>query len=223
MARVIVVGLEKNHYEPLLPLLSRALLNVDRISSGESACQIANGIKLDLVIARYPLPDMSIGSFMQAVHQPGSKSDGTPILVIADDNRLAEIGAALPGGIKQVISVTQPQKIADEVASRLKLSPRKEIRIPVKIEVKLAGAPPMLCPSENISEHGLLLRTDARYPLGTRATFEFSLPGDRPLQGEAEIMRHAEVAVEGVKGMGLKVISWKGDGAARIRRFVTKR
>ena len=29
MARVLVVGLEKNHYDLLLPLLSRALLNVD--------------------------------------------------------------------------------------------------------------------------------------------------------------------------------------------------
>src|SRR5262245_9363495 len=133
MARVLVVGLEKAHYEPLLPLLSRALLNVDRISSGESACQIANGVKLDLIVARYPLPDMSIGSFMQNVHQPGSKSDATPILVIADDNRLAEIGAMLPGGAKQAISVNQPQKIADEVAGRLKLAPRKEVRVPVKL------------------------------------------------------------------------------------------
>ena len=32
------------------------------------------------------MPDMSIGSFMQAVHEPGSKSAATPILVIADDN-----------------------------------------------------------------------------------------------------------------------------------------
>jgi len=224
MARVLVVGLEKSHYDLLLPLLSRALLNVDRISTGESAAQIAGGIKLDLIVARYPMPDMSIGSFMQAVHEPGSKSDATPILVIADDNRLAELGSLLPGGAKQAISVNQPEKIAAEVASRLKLSPRKEIRIPVKVEVRLAGAPPMLCQSENVSEHGLLLRTDARYPLGTLASFEFSLPGEPlPVKGEAEIMRHAEVAVEGMKGMGLRVVSFKGDGAVRVRRFVAKR
>lgn len=224
MARVLVVGLERSHYDLLLPLLSRALLNVDRISRGESGAQIACGTKVDLIVARYPLPDMSIGSFMQAVHEPGSKSDATAILVIADDNRLAEIGSLLPGGAKQAISVNQPAKIAAEVASRLKLSPRVEVRIPVRIEVRLAGAPPILCQSENISEHGLLLRTDARYPLGTRASFEFSLPGERlPVQGEAEIMRHAEPAVEGMKGMGLKVVSFKGDGTTRVRRFVTKR
>jgi hypothetical protein len=173
---------------------------------------------------RYPLPDMSIGSFMQSVHEPGGKSDATPILVIADDDRLAEIGSMLPGGAKQVVSVNQPEKIVSEVGTRLKLAPRAEVRLPVRIDVRLAGVPPLTCQSENLSEHGLLLKTDAHYPIGTRAGFEFSLPGERlPIQGEAEIMRHAEPGVEGMKGMGLKVLSFKGDGLARVRRFVAKK
>lgn len=224
MARVLVVGLEKGHYDELLPLLSRALLNVERISEGDGAVHITKAVKWDLVIVRYPLRDMSIGSFMQSVHEPGSKSDASPILVIADDARLSEIGSLLPGGAKQVISVNQPQKIVSEVAARLKLAPRAEVRIPVRIDVKLAGVPPMVCQSENLSEHGLLLKTDARYPIGTRASFEFSLPGERlAVQGEAEITRHAEAGIEGVKGMGLKVISFKGDGTSRVRRFVSKK
>src|SRR5688500_16067364 len=108
MARVLVVGLEKSHYDQLLPLLSRNLLNVERLAAGEGAVQLAKQVKWDLLIVRYPLPDMSIGSLMQSVHEPGSKSDATPILVIADDSRLAEIGSMLPGGAKQVISVNQP-------------------------------------------------------------------------------------------------------------------
>lgn len=222
--RVLVVGLERSHYDQLLPLLSRSLLSVERVSSGENAVQLAGQVAWDLLIVRYPLGDMALGSLMQAVHEPGSPSAASPIVVLADDNRLAEIGSLLPGGSKQALSVNQPAKIAAEVATRLKLSPRAEVRIPVRIDVRLAGAPPLLCQSENVSEHGLLLRTDARYPLGTRASFEFSLPGDRmPVQGEAEIMRHAEASVEGVKGMGLKVVSFKGDGTARVRRFLTRR
>jgi uncharacterized protein (TIGR02266 family) len=224
MARVLVVGLEKSHYDQLLPLLSRALLNVERISEGDGAVHITKAVKWDLVIVRYPLPDMSIGSFMQSVHEPGSKSDASPILVIADDNRLAEIGAMLPGGAKQAFAVDQHQKIVAEVAARLKLAPRKELRTPVKVEVRLQGAPPLTCQSENVSENGLLVKTETLYPIGTRAGFELSLPGEaKPVQGEAEITRHAEEAVEGVKGMGLKILQWKGDGAARVRRVVAKR
>jgi hypothetical protein len=90
--------------------------------------------------------------------------------------------------------------------------------------VRVAGAPPLVCQSETVSEHGLLLKTDARYPLATRVGIEFSLPGERtPVQGEAEVMRHAEVGVEGVKGMGLKMLSFKADGAGRVRRFVGRK
>jgi len=218
------VGLERSHYDQLLPLLSRAHVNVERLAAADGAVQLSKQLKWDLLIVRYPLPDMSIGSFMQSVHEPGSKSDATPILVIADDDRLAEIGSMLPGGAKQVVSVNQPQQIVSEVGARLKLAPRAEVRLPVRIDVKLAGVPPLMCESENLSEHGLLLKTDTRYPIGTRAGFEFSLPGERlPIQGEAEIMRHAEPGVEGMKGMGLKVLSFKGDGMARMRRFVAKK
>jgi CheY-like chemotaxis protein len=224
MARVLVVGLEKSHYDQLLPLLSRALLNVERLAAAEGAAQLARRVKWDLLIVRYPLPDMSIGSFMQSVHESGSESAATPILVIADDNRTAEIGGMLPGGAKQVVSVNQPAKIVAEVSSRLKLAPRVEARIAVRIDVRLAGVPPLMCQSENVSEHGLLVRTDARYPIGTRAGFEISLPGEpKPVAGDAEIVRHAEPAVEGMKGMGLKILLWKGDGATRVRRFVSKR
>jgi uncharacterized protein (TIGR02266 family) len=224
MARVLVVGLERSHYDQLLPLLSRAHVNVERLAAAEGAVQLSKQLKWDLLIVRYPLPDMSIGSFMQSVHEPGSKSDATPILVIADDNRLAEIGGMLPGGVKQVVSVNQPQKIVAEVGARLKLAPRAEVRLAVKIDVKLVGVPALMCQSENLSEHGLLVKTETRYPIGTRASFELSLPGERnPVQGEAEIMRHTEPDVEGMKGMGLKVLSFKGDGSARVRRLVSKK
>lgn len=224
MARVLVVGLERSHYDPLLPLLSRALLNVERLTSGEGAVQLAGQVTWDLLIVRYPLADMSLGSFMERVHEPGSRCAATPILVLADDNRLGELASLLPGGSKQALSASQPERIAQEVATRLKVSPRREVRIPVRVDVRVAGAPPLVCQSENLSEHGLLLKSDARYPLATRVHVEFSLPGERtPIQGEAEVMRHAEVAVERVKGMGLKMLSFKADGSARVRRFVTRK
>jgi uncharacterized protein (TIGR02266 family) len=221
--RVLVVGLERNHYEELLPLLSRSLLAVDRLKTGESGIQLAERAQVDLILARYPLPDMSIGSFMQRIHESGSRSDATPILFLTDDHRLAEIRSLLPGGNKQALSVSQPALLVQEVAALLKLAPRAELRVPVRLEVRLAGAPPVTAQTENVSERGMLLASETLLPLGARVRFEFSLPGERaPVQGEAEVVRHAEPAVEGVQGMGLKVLTIFGDGASRVRRFVSR-
>lgn len=220
-SRVLVVGLDREHYQELLPLLSRSLLSVDRISSGESAVELAERVPLSLIVARHPLPDMAIGSFMQRIHAPGSRCDSTPILFLADENRLAEIRALLPGGARQAISVDDPAAVLREAGALLKLAPRAEVRVPVRLQVKLGGAPPISCTSENLSENGLLLKSSETFPLGARVSFEVALPGERtPLQGEAEVMRHTEPDVEGVVGMGLRVIGFKAGGAARLRRFI---
>jgi uncharacterized protein (TIGR02266 family) len=221
---VLVVGLERSHYKELLPLLSRALLSVDRMSTGESAADLASRVVLDLVVIRYPLPDMSIGSFMQQLHQAGSPCEKTPIIVVADDARLGELASLLPGGANQAVSVNQPAKLVAQAAVVLKLAPRADIRIAVRLEVKLDGGPTLIiCQSENISEKGMLLKTDTRFPVGTKVRFDFTLPGEQlSCQGEAEVVRHAEPTVEGLSGMGLKVAWFKGDGGSRIRRFVLK-
>jgi CheY-like chemotaxis protein len=200
------------------------LLAVDRLKTGESGIQLAERAQVDLILARYPLPDMSIGSFMQRVHEAGSHSDATPILFLADEQRLAEIRALLPGGARQALSVSQPELLLQEVAARLKLAPRAELRTPVRLQVKLAGQPPLDAQTENVSERGMLVASGTQLPLQARVRFEFALPGERsPVQGEAEVVRHTEQRVEGVNGMGLKVVTLFGDGSARLRRFCSAR
>jgi uncharacterized protein (TIGR02266 family) len=111
------------------------------------------------------------------------------------------------------------------VASRLlKVAPRIEARVLVRLEVKLANAMQKVsCQSENISEGGLLLRTDTVLPIGTRVQFDFALPGERSsIQGEAEVMRYAVPDVERLQGMGLRVIFFKGDGPRRIKQYLAQ-
>jgi hypothetical protein len=67
----------------------------------------------------------------------------------------------------------------------------------------------------------MLLRTETLYPTGTKVTFEASLPGDRsPIQGGAEIVRHAVAELEGVQGVGMRFLSFRGDGLARLQEFI---
>ena len=223
--RVLVVGLERALFQKMEPLLSRSLLQVDRVARGESGVLLATQALFDLLVVRHPLPDMSLGSFMNAVHEPGARCGATPILVLTDPSQLAEVRTFLPGGAKQALSVGEPDKFLQEVASRLLgVTPRVAVRIPVRLSIQMGdGTSRVACQSENLSEQGMLVRSPTLYPMGTRLQFEFTLPNERAsIQGEAEVMRHSVPDVEQVQGVGLKVLFFKGDGAGRLRRFLDK-
>jgi uncharacterized protein (TIGR02266 family) len=224
--RVLVVGLERSIYSKIEPILSRSPLSVDRVPKGESGIMLAARVKFDLLVVRYPLPDMATGSFINEVHTPGATNGATPILVMAEPSRLAEVRGLLPGGDKQAISIEEPARLLQEVASRLlKVAPRVDARIPVRIEVQISNPPALvMCQCENLSEGGLLVRSEKLYPVGTRLKLELTLPGDRmPIRAEAEIVRHTVPDVENVHGLGLKVRAYQGDGAARVRRFLAQK
>jgi uncharacterized protein (TIGR02266 family) len=224
-ARILAVGLERALFERIDPLLSRSLFAVDRVPRGESGVILAGQVRFDLVIVRHPLPDVSLELFLAALHRPGSASGKAPLLVFADQQRLAEARQAIGGGPAQVIASDEPMKLLEEVASRLLgVVPRVSSRLLIRLEVQLAqGKTLMMCQSENVSEGGMLLRTDRLHPVGTRVAFEVTPPGERtPIQGEAAVARHTVVGTEGVLGIGLKILNFKIDGKKRFTDFVAR-
>jgi DNA-binding NarL/FixJ family response regulator len=224
--RVLIVGLERGLYKKMEPLLTRSLLTVDRVPKGESGLLLAAAATFDLIVLRHPLSDMALGSFLSRVHEPGARCGAAQILVLTDDTRLEEVRGLLPDGARTVMSVRQPVKLLEEVASRLLgVTPRVEARVLMRLEVNVGDKPTLVsCQSENLSETGMLLRSPVNYPLGTRVRFECTLPGERtPLRGEAEVVRHAVSEVEEVQGIGVKVIFWKGDGQQQVRKYLAGR
>ncbi len=224
--RVLVVGLERKLYLRIEPLLSRSQLSVDRVPKGESGVLLTDRAAFDLVVIRHPLPDMALGSLMNRIHSPGSPCGAAPFIVITDASRVPEVRGLMPGNGKAVLSIAEPTRLLEEVASRLLgVTPRVGTRVLVRIEVQLDGGRTLLtCQTENVSDHGMLLRTDATFPVGTRVRFECTLPGDRkPILGEAEVARHAVPDVENVQGMGLKIVYLKGEGGAQLRRYLASK
>jgi CheY-like chemotaxis protein len=224
--RVLVVGLERKVLKKIDPLLSRSQLSVDCVAKGDSGMLLAAKTRFDLLVVRHPLPDMSVGSFMSAVHEPGSPCASTPVLFLTDSYRLEELRPLLPGGAGQALSVDEPDKLLQEIASRqLGVSARVTVRVPVRLEVTVEGnTSRVACQAENISAEGLLLRSPTLYPIGTRLGFEYTLPDQRvPVAGEAEVVRHAVPEAEGIQGVGLRVIKYKGGGATILQRFLKGR
>jgi hypothetical protein len=224
-ARILVVALERVLFDRIDPLLSRAHFEVDRVPRGAAGTLLSENVKFDLMVVRHPLPDMSLEVFCASVRKAGSPSVASQLLVLTESDRVSEAQALAPRHASLVLSITDPKRLLEEVASRLLgVEPRVATRLMIRMQVGVAaGKTLVMCQSENVSQAGMLLRTDRDLPIGTRVTFETTIPGDRdPIQGEAMVVRHTAPDVEDVRGIGFKFLAFRGDGEQRFRAFVSR-
>jgi uncharacterized protein (TIGR02266 family) len=222
---ILVVGLERKLFEEIDPLLNRSHFTVDRMARGKSGLALCEQVPFDLIIAVDPLPDIDITEFLTVVREKGMPTATSHLLALGVDERLDVLRQHVRGKDSVVLAVTEPQAVLEEVAARLLgVAARRAVRFMVRLRVDLASREQaIMCQTDNVSLHGMLVRTSSPLPVGTRLGFEYNLPGDRhPIQGEAEVVRHTAPQIGEVPGMGLRSLALKGDGAARLEAFLGK-
>jgi hypothetical protein len=109
------------------------------------------------------------------------------------------------------------------ICALLGVAPRAELRVLVKLELELldAGNQRIVAQTEDISISGMLVASPRLAPVGSRAAFAITLPGDPdPILGEAEVARHTDPGADRVKGMGLKFMSFRNNGKERMQRYL---
>jgi hypothetical protein len=166
---------------------------------------------------------MTTVDFFTKARQPSMASSRSLLLVLAEDNQLKDVRAILRDELSTVLSIHQPAAVLDEVASRLlKIAPRRSARLMVKLRACVdTGDLLLMCQTENISEAGMLVRTDRTLPLGTHALFQFTLPGGiEPIEGECEVARHSVPDIEKLVGIGIRFKTIKGKGAALLKSYL---
>ena len=222
---ILVVGLERKLFQQIDPLLSRSHFTVDRVPRGKSGLALCERVAFDLIIAADPLPDIDISEFLAVVRRNGMPTAGSQLLALGAGQRLEVLRSHLRGERSAVIAITEPRAVLEEVAARLLgVATRSAARLMVRLRVRTdAGEQMLMCQTDNISPQGMLVRTDRPLPVGTRLSFEFTLPDDRhPVQGEAEVMRHTAAHVGEAQGMGLKCLVLRNDGTSRLRAHLDK-
>ena len=222
---ILVVGLERKVFQLIDPLLSRSHFTVDRVPKGKSGLALCERVAFDLIIAADPLPDIDITEFLAVVRMKGMPTAGSQLLALGAGQRLEVLRSHVRGDRSAVLAVTEPGAVLEQVAARLLgVATRSTARLMVRMRVQTeAGEQMIMCQTDNISPQGMLARTDRPLPVGTRLSFEFSLPGDRhPLQGEAEVVRHTAPHVGEAQGVGLKCLVLKNDGTSRLRAYLEK-
>lgn len=138
---------------------------------------------------------------------------------------LGQAQAWLGRGVDRVVGI---EAIAGElrgtVAALLEVAPRLRVRAPILLTpVAAPTATPTTGRTENISESGMLVSCADQLNVGGTVCFEIVLPGSRlRIQGSARVVRSADPAHEGVRGIGARFTSFLGPGAARLHEALSR-
>lgn len=220
---VLAVGLSSAEFERVAPFLNREDFDVDRFPSAAGALELIIAVQIEVLIVRYPPPDMDLAEFLTQVRSPESSCLRSPILLLSSASQREDAASFIGRGANRAIDLEAAEsQIQGIISSLLHVAPRKAARFLARLEIKLGGAKDMiLCQTENLSSTGMLIQTERRYELGTQINFEFTLPEDpRTISGIAEIVRHTTFGREEVGGIGVRFLSFTGDSQRRFEAYL---
>ena len=220
---ILAIGLSSDEFDRVAPFLARDSFEVDRFPSAVGSFELTNEVPFEVLLVRFPLPDMELYDFLQGVRRDSNPNLRSSIVLLAPEERVGEAHSFIGRGANRVVGLEEADTTIHQLISNLlNVAPRKDARFMARMEIKVGDAEEMLvCQTENISASGMLMRTDRRYEKGTKIQFEFSLPNDhRPIVGIAEIMRHTMIGRDKVSGVGVRFLSFAGDSQRRFLSFI---
>ena len=226
--KVLVIVPQEALYHKLEPVLKRETIEVSRSANATSSLILATNVAYDLILAEYPLPDLSIVDFLGILQAPTLPSADSQILLIATDAQLEGVKKHVENDDR--VSVVSQSASAHYLHSALAgslagVAARKKSRLMIQLEAKLgAGKLMRVCQTSNISESGLLIYTTRLLPLSTKMGISFYLPGDpRPIDGMVTVVRHTNPDKEDKSGMGVQFIDLSKAAREKLRDYVDGR
>ena len=222
--RVLIVGSGSTKLAASAPALERQGLEVDRVSSPETALELARHVRFHLALLDYPPSGIEVNELAHGLADPGLPDHRTYVVLVASPDRIEEARSYVGNAVDGVLSAAaSPEESAQVLYGILGAPPRVGARVPVRLEVSLVEGPSLvLRQTENLSATGMLVRTPRALPVGTEVSFRLDLPGARSsIEGTAQVVRHVLHAdTQTVLATGMRFVSFKGDGDARLRSFV---
>lgn len=205
--------------------LSRASLEVRRADSRHQARSILNGTTADAVILCWPLAGCRIVGLVSELRTAGVGLAEPAIVVLAEPDTVADLREIGLSGAIVLSTDERALELERTVAALLAEGARRAVRVLVKLDVDLDdGKLHRACQTVNLSRSGMALRTRERFDPGCVSSFSFFLPdGERPIEGEAEVVRRVDPEAEGFEGLGLRFRNLLHDGAERLDEFLAAR
>lgn len=222
--RVLVVGSGSTRLAASAPALLRQGLEVDRVSSAETALELAKHVRFHLALIDYPTSGIPVKDFAEAIVAAGLPDHRTRVVLVAASDTIEGARAYVGKGVEAVLSTeATAEATAQLLHELLGAPPRLGARVPVRLEVSLEEGPSTVFrQTENLSGTGMLVRAPRALPVGTELSFRMDLPGARfPIEGRAQVVRHVlDPETQTVFASGMRFVSFKGDGDVRLLTFV---
>jgi CheY-like chemotaxis protein len=222
--RILTIILGRELFDKLRPFLGRETLDISTATNARGSLVLVRNLAFNLIVVEHPLPDMELTELVQEIRGRGSACRESPLLVLTREDP-ATLAAALddPLATCQTLHAGSDELLM-LTARCLGIATRRG-RLLVQLKVELGAASiQRACQSENISESGLLLRTDWPLPLQTDVELGFSLPySGCGIRARGRIVRYTDPDAEGLVGLAVHFESISEEDREAIATFIAER
>lgn len=184
-----------SQYKPLLQKYANLLVNwqvsVFTATSGSEALRLHKEHNFDLVVSDFELEGMCI-STLWALIRKDNKGQNVPLIVtchnLPDSIKRAKLIGASDIVLKPIDPIKFLETIGNHVGLKLIRGKRVEIQITVKIK---KDSHEFICLSRNISNTGILIKSDYALNIGDQINCKFTLPDfHNPIEAYGEVVRY---------------------------------
>ena len=223
--RILTIILSRELFDKLKPFLGRESLDISTVTNGKGSLVLLHNLEFSLIIMEHPLPDMELGEFLREARSPESRCRRTPVLALTREDPAA-LAATLDDPHLTCHTIDAgTDELLMLAANRLGVAARRASRLLVQIKVELGAAQILrACQSVNISESGLLLRTERPLPLETEVDLNFTLPyTSRQIRAQGRVVRYTNRDAEGLVGLAVHFDAIGDEDREAIATFIADR
>ena len=224
--KILAIITQDSVFEKMEPIFTRASMEVTRATNGTRSLILATNVRYDLIVAEYPLPDLSIVDFLEILQSPTLANAHSPVVLLTKDEHAEDLGAQIDSNRVEVLPIgASAEALQQHVAASLGVAQRKTSRLLVQLQLAVeTGNLLRACQTSNVSESGMLIHTSRRVPVGSEVEVTFHLPGDPlPIDGVVKVVRHTDPGNEQTQGMGVAFLRLPEGARERLRDYVQGR
>jgi hypothetical protein len=218
-ALVLVAGIGRGPFEALAPVLDRQKLEVVKVAAPEMSVELARSEPFDLVIFDSEVREGTLEQVVDSIRHGMSASRNASLLVLARPQTVDKARELIGRGVNRVMLLDDPPElIGQQVAELLSIAPRADLRFSTHLQTSVGdGAVEVLGEVVNLSSSGMLIETETSFEPGEQIVVSINLGGQRgSVTAKAEVVRQAYSERGGIDGIGVRFLSFAGDGEEKI-------
>lgn len=219
----LAVGLDQGTMRHFVARARSRNLDVECVAQARRATEMACERRFELIACAYPLPDMVMREFGNALRHRTSASKNAALLVLSLPDMQAEAGRGLPSGRALVRSRRDNGPLLyDAISHLLRVAPRTTLDVPVEVSPDDGAEPGSgIARLVNVSKSGMLLASSDPPEVGSRWHFCFSTePDAEPVSGAGVVVRHSRPGRSTPRGFAIRITSLLPGAEDRLLRIL---